>query len=168
MADEKAGRDDSPGLMDAVSGQMAKLTKGEGLTEDAVSEVVRVALREAVDRGADLGPAAKAVIMGVVRGSAAKGETVLRVLAHAARAVIHHTADRGGNLAAAAKGLVLGAIASAKPMEVDVDKAASTAARGAVEGATTAGQVTLEQVVAVLKEPIGGRVVTLPQPLQRA
>src|SRR5690349_16849469 len=104
MADERTGRDDSPGLMDAVSGQMAKLAKGEGLTEDAVSEVVRVALREAVERGADLGPAAKAVIMGVVRGSASKGETALRVLAHVARVIVHHTADRGGNLAAAAKG----------------------------------------------------------------
>jgi hypothetical protein len=165
MADEK--RDDCPELMGEVSAEMVKAIKGAGLTEDAVSEVIRVALRGAVDRGADLGAAAKAIIMGVIRGGGTKGETALRMLTHAANTIIHHTADRGGNLAAATKGLVLGAIASAKPMEVEVDKAASTAARGSVEGASAAGSVTLEQVIRALKEPIGGRVVVPAPPLQR-
>ncbi len=57
--------------------------------------------------------------------------------------------------------VVLGAIASAKAMGVDSAKAATTAAQGALEGAKEAGSVTLERVLAALKEPIGGSKVAL-------
>ncbi|MBI3857504.1 MAG: hypothetical protein HY293_17625, partial [Planctomycetes bacterium] len=72
-----------------------------------------------------------------------------------------------GNLAAATKGLILGAIASAKAMGLDTAKAASTAAQGAYEGAAEAGSVTVERVMAALKEPIGGIKVALPERLAK-
>lgn len=154
-------------ILDSVTQSIASSAKGTGLTGapllDAISEVVAIAAREAVERGGDLVPGTKAIIMGVVRGSGSTNEAALKVLSHAARIVIHHTADRNGNLAAAIKGIVLGAIASARTMGVDTAKAASTAAQGALEGASAAGSVTVERVLGALKEPIGGNKVVLPE-----
>ena len=159
MADEK-----KDGLFERVSSQAAGLAKVSAPAE-ALSDLVSSTLRGAIDIGSELDSTAKGIVMGVLRGMDAKGEEALRMLAAAATAVVHHTADRGGNLAAATKGLVLGAIASAKAIEVDVDKAASAAARGALDGATQAGSVTVERVMTALKEPIGGRKIVLPEPL---
>ena len=133
----------------------------------AVTEVVKSAVQEAVKIGSDLVPGTKAIIMGVVRGTGEKSEAGLKVLSHAAKTVIRQTADVGGDLAAATKGLVLGAIASAKNMGVDSAKAASTAALGALQGAKEAGSVTVERVLAALKEPIGGSKVAIPNSSQQ-
>jgi hypothetical protein len=132
------------------------------IAEESVAGIVAGAAREAVERGGDLVAATKAIVMEVARGTGATGDAALKILAHAARIIIHHVADRNGNLAAAIKGTVLGAIASAKTMEVDIPKAASTAAQGALEGAAEAGSVTVERVLGALKEPIGGIKVELP------
>lgn len=156
-------------ILEVVTQNTASSAKVTGLTGtlllDAVSQVVLVSAREAVDRGGDLIPASKAIIMGVIRGSGATDEAALKILSHAARIIIHHTADRNGNLAAAIKGIVLGAIASARTMGVDTAKAASTAADGGLQGAREAGSVTVERVLGALKEPIGGNKVVLPKPL---
>jgi hypothetical protein len=156
-------------IMESVTRQVASSAQGTGLTGgpllDAVSLVVAAAARSVVERGGDLIPGTKAIIMGVVRGSGARNDAALKILSHAAKIVIHHTADRNGNLAAAVKGVVLGAIASARTMEVDTARAASTAARGGLEGATDAGSVTVERVLGALKEPIGGNQIVLPEPL---
>lgn len=154
-------------ILESVTAEVASSAKGTGLTAPlpaVVSEVVSDAVRGAVAMGSDLVPAAKAIVMGVVRGAAAKDDAALRILAHASRTIIHHTADRGGDLAAATKGLVLGGIASARTIGVDLAKAASIAAQGAVEGAREAGSVTVERVLGALKEPIGGIKVALPEP----
>ena len=65
-------------------------------------------------------------------------------------------------MAATAKGLVLGAIASAKDLGVDLAKTASTAAQGALEGATEAGSAATDKVRKALMESIGGIKIVLP------
>ena len=162
-------RDAFATILESVTQRIASAAKGAGLNgaalRDALSEAVGDAARDAVEKGGDLGPAAKAIMMGVVRGTGETGEAALTLLSHAARIVIRQTADRNGNLAAAIKGIVLGAIASARAMGVETAKAASTAAQGALAGASEAGALTVERVLGALKEPIGGSKVLLPAPL---
>ena len=162
-------RDTFNTILESVTPSIASSAKGTGLTGadlmDVVSRVVAGAACDAVEKGGDLVPATKAIIMGVVRGTGATGEPALKILSHAARIIIHHAADRNGNLAAAIKGIILGAIASARTMGVETAKAATTAAQGALEGASEAGSVTVERVLGALKEPIGGNKVVLPKPL---
>ena len=177
MTEEK-NNDAVPGIRDVfatvletVTGEISTVTKDLGLSGasllEAVAGVVKSGVRGAVGMGSDLVPGAKAIVMGVLRGTGAKEEAALKLLSHAAKTVIRHTADMGGDLAAATKGLVLGAIASAKSIGVDNAKAAATAAQGAFDGAAEAGSVTAERVLAALKEPIGGSKVALPEPLAR-
>jgi hypothetical protein len=167
-----------PVLRDAFSTMLETVTRGISSAAkttgavgsahfDAVSEVVKDAVRGAVGMGSELVPGAKAIILGVVRGTGEKGDAALKTLSHAAKSIIRHTADQGADLAAATKGLVLGAIASAKQMGVETTKAASMAAQGALEGAEQAGSVTVERVRAALKEPIGGSKVALPDTVAR-
>lgn len=156
-------------VLETVTQTIASSAKGTGLVGapllEAITQVVATAAREAVETGGDLLPGTKAIIMGVVRGTGATKDAALKMVAHAARIIILHMADRNGNLAAAIKGIVLGAIASARTMEVETGRAASTAAQGALEGASEAGPVTVERVLGALKEPIGGNKVVLPEPL---
>ena len=139
-------------ILTTVTQGFAGSGRGAGLPVapllEAVSDVVAVAARDALERGGDLAPAAKAIIMGVVRGSGATNEAALGILAHAATVIIQQVARRNGNLAAAIKGIVLGAIASARTMGVEPVRAASTAAQGALAGASEAGSVTVERVLA--------------------
>ena len=177
MTEEKAGvvppspdcRDVFTTILESVTQRIAGSAQVTGLTRapllEAISGVVAAAARDAVEKGGDLVPATKAIIMGVVRGSGATNEAALQILSHAARVIIHHTADRNGNLGAAVKGTILGAIASARMMGLETAKAATTAAQGALEGASEAGSVTVERVLGALKEPIGGGKVVLPEPL---
>jgi len=164
-----ANRDVFNTVLESVTQSIAGSIKGTGLTGApllaAVSGVVAGAAREAVEKGGDLVPGTKAIIMGVVRGAGTGNPESHQILSHAAKVIIHHTADRNGNLAAAIKGIILGAIASARTMGGDTAKAASIAAQGALEGASEAGSVTVERVVGALKEPIGGSKVVLPEPL---
>jgi len=156
-------------ILESVTQQIASVAKGTGLTDGpllrAVSEVVAVAARSTVEKGGDLVPGTKAIILGVIRGSGARNDAALKLISHAAGVVIRQTADRNGNLAAAIKGVVLGAISGAREMGVETARAASTAAQGALEGAREAGSVIVERVLGALKEPIGGNQVILPTPL---
>jgi hypothetical protein len=130
-----------------------------------VLETVTAGITSAA-KGVDLDgiPLLQAILMGIVRATGRKEEAGLKILAHAAKTAVHHTADRGGNLAAATKGLVLGAIASAKTLGVDTAKSATAAAQGAIEGAAEAGSVTVERVLAALRDPIGGAKVEFVTP----
>lgn len=152
-------------VLETVTGGMAAAVKSTGTSGapllEAVTEVVKNAVRGAIGIGSDLIPASKAIVMGVVRGRGPKDEPALKILLHTAKTIVQHTADRGGDLAAATKGIVLGAIASAKSMGVDPARAASIAAQGAEAGASESGSVTAERVRIALKEPIGGMQVTL-------
>jgi len=144
--------------LNTVSRGIATSVGGPGLDGapllEAVFDVVAVAARAAVERGGDLAPAAKAIIMGVVRGSGATKDAALQILFHAARIILHHAARRNGNLSAAIKGIILGSIASARTMGVATAKAASTAAQGALAGASEAGPVPVVSGIGA----IGGRV----------
>lgn len=172
VADPVPGvRDIFTAILGSVTEGMTSMAKVPGLTGaallEAVSEVATGTVRGAIAMGSDLVPGAKAIVIGIARSAGGTGDAALQVLSHAARVVVHQTADRGGNLAAASKGLVLGAIASARTLGVDTAKAASAAAQGALEGARESGSVTVERVLAALKEPIGGIKVVLPEPLAR-
>jgi len=170
MLDLKVGtrRNVFGSVLESIMGGTSSAANGTGLVGDAlleaVSEVVECAVQEAVLSGRALLPACKAIIMGVVRGSGAKKEAGLQLLAHAAKIVVHHTADLGGNLTTATKGLVLGAIASARYLDVDIARAASTTAQGALEGAGDGSSVSVARILAALKDPIAGRRLALPLP----
>jgi len=161
---DPASRDFFTTILESVTRRIAGSAQVTGLTRaplmEAISEVVAAAARDAFEKGGDVVPSTKAIIMGVVRGSGATKDAALQILSHSARIIIHHSAERNGNLAAAVKGVILGAIASARMMGVETAKAASTAAQGALEGASEAGSVTVERALGALKEP-----VMLPQPL---
>lgn len=134
---------------------------------ESVSQIVQTSLREAVGAGSNLVLGAKAIVVGVLRGTGEKEEAALKLLSHTARAVIRCTAQLGGDLAASVKGLVLGAIAGAKDANVDRARMASAGAQGALEGADEAGSVAADRVRQVLKETIGGVKVVLPDPIRR-
>lgn len=152
--------------LESVTRKVAQSTRGMVLASgpflEAITEEAAAAARGAVETGGDLIPAGKAIIMGVVRGSGATREAALTILFHASKVILRHTADRNGNVAAAIKGIILGAIASGRMMGVETLVAASTAAQGALAGASEAGDVTAQRVVGVLKEPIEGIRVVLP------
>ena len=127
----------------------------------AVTEVVHDSVREAIATGSDLVLASKAMMLGALRGSAEQGDAALQTVSSVATTIVRQTADRGGDLAAATKGIILGAIAGAKAIGTDGAGAAATAAKGALDGASQAGSVTLERVLVALKEPIGGIQVAI-------
>jgi len=171
MLDLKVGlsRDVFGSTLESIAGGTSSAANGTGLVGDAlleaVSEVVKSVVREAVLSGRALLPTCKAIIMGVARGSGAKGEAGLQLLAHVAKIVVHHTADLGGNLTTATKGLILGAIASAKDLDVGFATAASTTAQGALEGAGDSSSVSVARILAALKDPAVGTRIALPLPL---
>ncbi len=162
-------RDPFATILEHLTGRTESLARGGGLTNAALLEAIAAAVvnavGEAVATGTDLIPASKAIVLGVLRGTEARGEAALQILSMTARTIVRHTADRGGNLGAVAKGLVLGAIAGSKAMGVDVARAGAAAAQGAYEGAVGAGPVTVERVLGALKEPIGGIRLSLPEPV---
>jgi hypothetical protein len=134
---------------------------------ESISGIVQNSLREAGGACGNLVLGAKAVVVGVLRGTGEKEEAALKTLSHTARAVIRYTVQLGGDLGASVKGLVLGAIAGAKEANVDRAKMATAGAQGALEGADEAGSAAAEKVRQALKEPIGGVKVVLPEPIRR-
>jgi hypothetical protein len=172
------GKDKTPGapgvrdafsiILESVTTEMTALVLGTKTSSppsiEAVSGMVRTAVRGAVGMGNNLLSASKAIMMGVLRGAREKNEAALQVVTLAANILIQQTADLGGDLTAATKGLVLGAVASARDVGVEPPRGASFAARGAIEGAAAAGFVTLERVRSALTQPIGGILVALPDP----
>jgi hypothetical protein len=159
-------RDTFATVLEMVQAETARSVKGTDASAgspEAVAGIVKAAVRRAVGTGGDLVPAAKAIVIGIVRGAEQRGDAGLLRVTQAARIVIRQTADLGGDLAAATMGVVLGAIASSRDMEVDTAKGASSAARGALDGATDSGSVTVERVLAALRDPIGGIEVAVPK-----
>lgn len=146
----------------------AKETGNDGLRVlEAVTGVVQSSVRGAVGSGGNLVLGAKAIVVGVLRGTREKEEAALKTLSHASRTVILQAAQLSGDLSAAVKGLILGAIASARDVGVDRAKTASSAAQGALEGAEEAGSVAAETVRKALREEIGGMKVVLPERVKK-
>lgn len=155
----------------SVTDGIARATKETGkdgvLALEAVTGVVQSSLRGGLGVGGNQTLGAKAIVVGVLRGTGGKAETGLKTLSHTSRAVIRITAQLGGDLSASVKGLILGAIASARDLGVDRAQTATSAAQGALEGADEAGSAATEAVRKALKEDIGGVKVVLPEPLRK-
>ena len=146
-----------------IAERLSRATADGELTPDEVTIVVEEALAAILADGADPVIGAKAILLGVLQAAAAQGETALRIIAHVARAAVHHAGKTEEDLGPVGKGVVLGAISGAKEIGVDLEKAASTAARGALEGAESASLAAMETLRAALKKGIGGIVVNLPK-----
>ena len=155
----------------SVSDGIALATKETGkdgpLAIEAVTGVVQSSVRGGLGVGGNQTLGAKAIVVGVLRGTGGKAENGLKTLSHTSRAVIRITAQLGGDLSASVKGLILGAIASARDLGVDRAQTASSAAQGALEGADEAGSVATEEVRKALKEDIGGVKVVLPEAVRK-
>jgi len=155
----------------SVSDGIALATKETGkdgpLALEAVTGVVQSSVRGGLGVGGNQTLGAKAIVVGVLRGTGGKAETGLKTLSHTSRAVIRITAQLGGDLSASVKGLILGAIASARDLGVDRAQTATSAAQGALEGADEAGSVAIEEVRKALKDDIGGVKVVLPETVRK-
>lgn len=124
-------------IMRRVSDGMAAAARGAGRSEitmlEAVSSVVRPALRGTWGADGDSVMGTKAIVMGVIWGAGERNGAALKVLTHTARTVIRQTAKRNGDVGAAVTGLVRAAIAGSERMGVPKAKAAMTVASVAVE-----------------------------------
>src|SRR5579862_3670319 len=107
MPDARNETPGSPGVGDAfsriletVTAEMTGLVLGTGPSTppslEAVSGVVKSAVRGAVNLGSNLISASKAIMMGVLRGAREKDDAGLRIVTHAARILVQQTADSGG------------------------------------------------------------------------
>ena len=152
---EETSRMISEGLSRASLGGVACLDEVTAVVEGAVDGIVAT-------RG-DLVVGAKAILIGVLQATGERGEDALKTVSHVARTAVRQTAKSEEDLAAVTKGLVLGAIAGAKAMDVELLKAASTAAQGALEGADAARASAVDTIRDALKKSIGGIVVSLPR-----
>jgi hypothetical protein len=116
-----------------VSDGMADAVRGSNLTRlEAVSGVVRGALRGALAPGGDPLLGAKAIVMGVIWGAGARKGAAIKILAHTTRMVIRQTAGRNGDVGSVVTGLVRGAIAGSERMELSTAKAAEAVVSMAV------------------------------------
>jgi hypothetical protein len=162
--DFKGGNEAGPGtgeifgtVMKQVSDGIAVAAKrGDVPLLDAVGNVVRNAMRGALGTGGNPGLAAKAIMMGVVRGTGHKEAEALRNLAHAARIVVHQTAEMNGDLGAVATALVQGATADSARMGVGSARAADAVREAVFEEADRIGSVAAERVRGALKKAGGG------------
>jgi hypothetical protein len=117
-----------------------------------------------VQVGADLGHAAKGIMVGVLRGTKEAGTEVMATISHTAHVTIRDTAAVGGDLEAAATGLVEGAITGAKELGVSAEDAASAAADGALKAAGKVGSTAVETVRKAVTKTAHGAKVVLKQP----
>ncbi len=156
-------------IVDVVSAGIVIAAHGTGSAgtsvPHAVAEVLRSAARNAVAADTDLAVAAKAMMVGAVLGTREKEPATLATLTDAARIIILETSAAGGDVSQATRGVILGARASAKAVKVESGRAATAAARGAVEGGELSGPIAAEKVREALNNLIGGIRVVLPDPV---
>jgi hypothetical protein len=131
---------------------------------DVIADVASGAVRGAVQVRADLGHAAKGIMVGVLRGTKESGVAVLDTISHTSHAAIRDTAALGGDLEAAASGLVEGAIEGAKKMGISAEEAAEAAANGALKAASQAGSTAVETVRKAVTRPVNEIKVVLEKP----
>lgn len=158
-------------VLTTVSDGVASAARGAGKAGssmmEAVRNVTRTAMRGSWSAGRDFLVGAKAIVMGVVRGTKAREDEALGTLSQTARAVILEASDMNGDVAAAATGLVLGAIASARKMGVMPAKAADAARRAAIQEADRIGPTVSVQVRAAMAKDIGGINAGALEPLPK-
>jgi hypothetical protein len=132
----------------------------------ALTHVALGAIRGTLEVETDLSSAAKGILVGILHGSGDRGEAAFRTISHTARTIVHHTAITGSDVTSVVAGLVEGAIQCGQDHEVDVTRAASAAAQGALEGAEEAGFAAVEQVRKALKGRFQGTKLPLLAPFQ--
>jgi hypothetical protein len=121
-------------LQKRVSDGMETAVRAGKITPlEAVSGVVRGALRGALAPGGDPLLGAKAIVMGVIWGAGVKKGAALKLLSHTTRTMIRQTAGRNGDVGSVVTGLVRGAIAGSGRMNVSTSKAAQALVSVAVE-----------------------------------
>ena len=133
---------------------------------DAVVGVAHASLHAALKTGGNLVLGAKAILVGVLKGTGERETAAAKTISSTSCAVIRSAAKLGGDLSACMIGLVLGAIASARDIGVDRAQAASAAAQGALEGAEEAGSAAADAIRRSLRENIGGTHVELPESIK--
>lgn len=131
---------------------------------DVVADVASGAIRGAVQVGADLGHAAKGLMLGVLSGTKETGTAVLDTIRHTSQIAIRDTAAVGGDLEAATTGLVVGAIEGARKMGVGAEDAAAAAAEGALKAASQVSSTAVAAVRKAVTKPIHGVSVDLKAP----
>ena len=123
---------------------------------EAVSGVVRPALRRALAPGGDPLMGAKAIVLGIISGAGAKKRAALKVLSHTTRAIIRQTARWNGDVGAVVTGLVRGAISGSKRMGVSTGRAALAVVTVAIEEVYRIGSFEPVPVNADFRQRIGG------------
>jgi hypothetical protein len=155
-------------MVDTVAQVLAVTIKDTGKVgtsvTDVIADVASGAIRGAVQVGADLGHAAKGIMVGVLHGTKETGAAVLDTISHTSHAAIRDTAALGGDLEAAATGLVEGAIESAKKLGINAEEAAAAAANGALKAAGQVGSTAVETVRKAMTKPLNGVKVELKKP----
>ena len=155
-------------IMKTVADGVVRAARGTGKAgisvPEAVTCVVRHAMQGSLD-GSDLVTRAKAIVMGVIRGTGEKEDVALKTLSHAAHSIIHQTAGMTGDIAAAATGVVLGAIASAAHMGVAPLRAAAAARGAVIEEAERLVPAEAVRVRRALVKDVGEYNVVFPPPI---
>jgi len=131
---------------------------------DVIADVASGAIRGAVQVGADVGHAAKGLMLGVLSGTKETGTAVLDTISHTSKVAIRDTALVGGDLEAATTGLVVGAVEGARKMGVSAEDAAGAAADGALQAAGQVGSMAVATVRKAVSKPIHGVNVVMKDP----
>jgi hypothetical protein len=131
---------------------------------DAIADVASGAVLGTVAVGADLGHAAKGIMVGVMRCTKEAGAEVMDTISHTAQVASRDAAVVGGDLEAAATGLVQGAVAGAKELGVSAEDAAAAAASGALKGAGEVSSTALTTVRKAFTTTIHGVKVLAKEP----
>ena len=129
----------------------------------AIADIASGAVHGAAELGADLGQAAKGIMLGVLRCTQGTVAQVLATIRQTAFGAIWDTADVGGDLGTAASGLVAGAIDGAKELGVGAEDAVVAAADGALKAASQVGPTAVSVVRNGLSQPIKAPKITLEE-----
>ena len=129
----------------------------------AIADVASGAVHGAAEVGADLGQAAKGIMLGVLRRTNGAETEILGTIRHTAHVAIWDTTDVGGDIEAAATGLIAGAIEGAKELSVDAEAAAAAAADGALKAAGQIGPTAVANVRKGVIKPVNGIKVVLKE-----
>jgi hypothetical protein len=158
-------------IMKSVSEGVATACQGTektGVTVfEAVSLIVRSALRGATGAGSDFIMGTKAIMMGVIWGTGEKESAALKLLSHAARSVVRQTAVMHGDVGDAVTGLVRGAIAGADRIGVEPAKAAWAVSGAAIEEAYRISSVAADRVRRALRQNVSGMDAVSREPITR-
>lgn len=121
-----------------------------------IGDVVRGAVRGALQVGSDLAAAGKGIVAGVSRAALHARQPYRETLRLAASELVQEARDLGGDPAAAARGAVEGAIEMAKEARLDVADSARAAADAILESLKAATPEEERSVRTALQSTLNG------------